>query len=240
MILDDFDSRVAGIAALADPVRRALYRFVVAQPEPVSREQAAAGTGVARHGAKFHLDKLVEEGLLDFEFRRPPGRGGPGAGRPAKVYRRSAREVSVHVPERRYELAGQLLSRAITEAERDGAPIAPVLSRVSREAGRLLGDTASQRVKAGSTPEETRDEAIRVLERCGYEPRQGHEAIVLTNCPFHSLASDYTELACGMNLDFLQGFVSRLDAAGLEARLEPAAGRCCVVLTNTPSSTTLR
>ena len=88
----DFEAGVAAVAALAEPARRALYAFVSGQDEPVSREQAAAGAGVARHVAKFHLDKLVEDGLLDFEFRRPPGRRGPGAGRPAKVYRRSERE----------------------------------------------------------------------------------------------------------------------------------------------------
>ncbi len=90
---DDFDAQVAGIAALGEPVRRALYRYVIAQPGPVSRDQAAAGTGVPRHVAKFHLDKLAADGLLEVEFRRPPGRRGPGAGRPTKWYRRSLREL---------------------------------------------------------------------------------------------------------------------------------------------------
>jgi len=62
---DDFARRVAGVAALAEEVRRDLYLYVVAEPEPVSRDQAAAGVGVPRHTAKFHLDRLVEEGLLE-------------------------------------------------------------------------------------------------------------------------------------------------------------------------------
>src|SRR5680860_1382324 len=74
----DFDARVTEIAALGEPVRRALYLWLVAQPEPVTRDDAAAGAGVARHVAKFHLDKLVDEGLLEVEYSRPPGRGGPG------------------------------------------------------------------------------------------------------------------------------------------------------------------
>ena len=88
---DDFAEQVAGVAALAEPVRRDLYRFVVAQAGPVSRDQAGEGVGVPRHTAKFHLDKLVEEGLLDTEFRRLGDRQGPGAGRPTKLYRRSRR-----------------------------------------------------------------------------------------------------------------------------------------------------
>src|SRR5690349_24630325 len=98
--VEDFDSQVSGVSALAEPARRALYLYVVAQPEPVSRDGAAEGVGLARHTAKFHLDKLVEEGLLDTEFRRLSGRRGPGAGRLTKLYRRSAREVAVTLPQR--------------------------------------------------------------------------------------------------------------------------------------------
>src|ERR1051325_6417038 len=120
---DAFDKQVTSVAALGEPVRRELYRFVVAQPEPVSREQAAAGVGVPHHVAKFHLDKLEEDGLLDVEYRRPPGRRGPGAGRPAKLYRRSARPIAVNLPERRYELAGDILADAITAAQQAGLPV---------------------------------------------------------------------------------------------------------------------
>jgi predicted ArsR family transcriptional regulator len=69
-----FDAQVTGIAALGEPIRRALYRYVVAQAAPVNRDQAAEGAGVARHVAKFHLDKLVEDGLLDVTYARPTGR----------------------------------------------------------------------------------------------------------------------------------------------------------------------
>ena len=100
-MMEDFADRVAGLAALADPIRRELYLFVTAQPEPVSRDRAADGVAVPRHTAKFHLDKLVEQGLLDTEFRRLSGRQGPGAGRPSKLYRRSGRELSVTLPPRR-------------------------------------------------------------------------------------------------------------------------------------------
>src|SRR5665213_1103563 len=104
MTADDFDLQVSSVAALGEPVRRALYRYVVEQGKPVSRDEAAAGVGVARHVAKFHLDRLEEDGLLEAEFSRPPGRrAGPGAGRPSKLYRRSSHELSVSLPERQYD-----------------------------------------------------------------------------------------------------------------------------------------
>ena len=109
-----------GVAALADPVRRRLYLFVCAQPGPVSRDQAAEAVGVPVHQAKFHLDKLEAEGLLESEYARLGGRRGPGAGRPAKLYRRCAREISVSLPDREYELAGQLMADAIDGAAATG------------------------------------------------------------------------------------------------------------------------
>ena len=209
------------IALLAEPVRRALYRFVAAQSESVSREEVASGTDVPLHSAKFHLDKLVDDGLLDVEFRRPPGRGGPGAGRPSKLYRRSTREVSVSVPERRYELAGRLLAQGISDAEREGIPIPEALSRTTREAGRSIGRTTSRGTKLKGRSG-IRDATCRALEDCGYEPHSDSSGVILSNCPFHSLAEEYTELVCGMNLDLIDGMLSCLRRAGLEATLDPA------------------
>src|SRR5215472_7628701 len=111
-----FDEGVTGLASLAEPTRRALYLYVRDQGSAVSRDEAAAGVAVPRHKAKFHLDKLVEDGLLEVEFARRTGRQGPGAGRPAKLYRPGAREFSVSVPERHYELAGQLIARGNDKA----------------------------------------------------------------------------------------------------------------------------
>lgn len=228
---DDFDIRVTGIAALGEPVRRDLYRYVVGQTGPVSRDQAATGVGVALHTAKFHLDKLVDDGLLEVEFARPPGRSGPGAGRPAKLYRRSSREIAVSLPERHYELAGMLLAQAVTDAERGGVPVGDALRHAAREAGRALGERA--RRHAGSAPNETAllTAATDVLVDCGYEPRiDDAGGMTLVNCPFHALAQEYTELVCGMNLELMHGLADGLDPATLEPRLDPAPGRCCVRL----------
>ena len=129
------DEQISGIAVLGDPLRRALYRHVISQPGPVNRDQVAEGAGVARHVVKFHLDRLADDGLLDVEYARPAGRAGPGAGRPAKLYRRSARELAVSLPPRDYELAGRLLAQAVTEAERDGIRVADALARAARSTG---------------------------------------------------------------------------------------------------------
>lgn len=220
------DEQLEAVAALGDPVRRALYRYVVAQPEAVSRDAAAEGVGVARHVAKFHLDRLEEDGLLEAEFRRPPGRGGPGAGRPAKVYRRAAREVSVQLPGRSYDLAGRIMAAAISAAA-EGRPVAEALSENAAAIGRELGEAARERVGSNGDLMAT---AREVLEEQGYEPRNDAGTMLLANCPFHALAQEYTDLVCGMNLDLMRGFFEGLAAPDVEARLDAAPGRCCVVL----------
>src|SRR5215212_12188907 len=110
---DDPDDVLTAVAALGDPLRRRLYRFVGAQDHPVSRDEVAEGGGVSRSAAAFHLDRLVDEGLLETEYRRLSGRRGPGAGRPAKLYRRAARQFDVTLPERHYDLPGRILAGAV-------------------------------------------------------------------------------------------------------------------------------
>ncbi len=167
MSSNDFADRVAGVAALAEPVRRGLYLHVVGQPDAVSRDQAAAGIGVARHTAKFHLDRLVAEGLLDAEFRRLSGRRGPGAGRPTKLYRRAAHEVTVSLSERSYELAGRLMAQAIEEAARTGAPVLDALHVAATELGARLGRQARASAEHVAPPDAARDVTSRVLAAHG-------------------------------------------------------------------------
>jgi predicted ArsR family transcriptional regulator len=227
---DSFDARVNGIAALGEPLRRALYRYVVAQPNPVNRDQAAEGVGIVRHVAKFHLDKLVDDGLLEVEYRRASGKRGPGAGRPAKFYRRSSREVAVSLPERHYELAGKLLAQAIMDAERDNLPVAESLRAASRDVGHRLGQKVREQAGARAGRTKLLAATTDVLRECGYEPRNDASGMTLVNCPFHALAQEYTKLVCGMNLELMTGLVDSVQTSDLEARLEPAPGQCCVRL----------
>ncbi|MCR1783290.1 helix-turn-helix domain-containing protein [Nocardioides carbamazepini] len=214
-----FGQRVARVGSLADPVRRALYRFVAEQPGAVSRDQAASGVDVPRHTAKFHLERLVAEGLLVTEFRRLTGRTGPGAGRPAKLYRRSRRELTVSVPSRRYDLAGQVLADAV-ERTLAGTSMTDALAAAAADAAEQVADQVS-----GRTGERPLAEALTAL---GYEPRDQDDALVLANCPFDRLAADHRGLVCGLNHAFVAGLASRL--AGPEATAEvvaPGPG-CCV------------
>jgi predicted ArsR family transcriptional regulator len=211
------DADVSAVAALDEPTRRRLYDHVVRQPGPVSTDEAAAAFGLARRTTAFHLDRLADESLLDVVYERRSGRSGPGAGRPAKLYRRSAKQVAVNLPDRRYELAGRLLAQAVEESDATGEPVRQVLHRKAEELGARLG-------------EENGTDVFELLERHGFEPRHEDDSIVLANCPFHTLAREHTQTVCGMNLHLLRGVLGGLGEAGIEARLEPRPGQCCVRL----------
>jgi predicted ArsR family transcriptional regulator len=230
---DELGDRVARVAALAEPVRRRLYRYVAAQSEPVSRDQACQGLGIPRHTAKFHLDKLVEEDLLVTSFKRLSDRSGPGAGRPTKLYRRSDRELSVSVPERRYDLAGQLMARAIEKSARDDVPVAEALHAAAAALGRSLGDQMRALLQRGRSRERLLDAAAQTLAAYGYEPAREGDQVKLLNCPFHLLAQEHTGLVCGMNLTMLESATAQVGEEKLAARLDPAPHRCCVLVTAT-------
>ena len=232
----DFDDQLAGIGALQDPVRRRLYRFVAGSRESVSREQAAAGVGVQKALAAFHLDKLADEGLLATEFRRLTGRSGPGAGRPAKLYRRSAREIAIALPPREYDVAGRLLAEAVEAADTSGESVRAELQRGAVAFGRSLGEEVNARLGRRATKAQQRRALVEVLADHGYEPHDDGRDVVLANCPFHALSQQFTALVCGMNLHVMQGLRTalRVRENDLQPRLEPEPGQCCVKFCTTP------
>ena len=227
---DDRDDVLAAVAALGDPLRRRLYRFVAAQDHAVSRDEVAEGAGVSRSAAAFHLDRLVDEGLLETEFKRLTGRQGPGAGRPAKLYRRAAREIAVSLPARRYELAAGLLAAAVSEAAGSGATVEATLDRLAREEGVRIATAVAPVAGRRGSPAARARRIADALAGEGYEPRVGAGEVTLSNCPFSALVSDHPDLTCQMNLALLEGFSQGLSGAGVTARLRPAEGRCCVLL----------
>lgn len=226
------DRDAAGIGALSDPLRRRLYLFVCAQPEPVTREVAAEALGLAAHQAKFHLDRLERDGLLDSAYARVSGRSGPGAGRPAKLYRRTDRDIAVSLPDREYQLAGRLMADAIAESAETGMPVIEALHRVAHTHGRRLGDCAVND-HPPRTVRAALELAVATLTDNGYEPRREDGRVVMANCPFHALAQAQTQLVCQMNHALIDGLTEALGPKRPFAELDPAPDRCCVVLRET-------
>ena len=201
-------------AALVDPVRRRLYEYVRAQARPVTREEAARAAEVSRGLAAFHLDKLVEVGLLTAGYGRGPGTP-RRPGRSPKVYRPSDVDFSLTIPERRYDVLGEILVEAVSQDPHDAAATA---ERIAHEHGVEIGRAAGLTGVLG------------VLADLGFEPHEGSGRIRLANCPFHRLAVKAPRLVCGLNQRFLAGMLHGVGGAPYQAVLAPRPGACCVEL----------
>ena len=211
------DQAWQAVAALVDPVRRSLYEYVRREHRPVTREEAAQAVDISRNLAAFHLDKLVEVGMLHARYEAPADQP-RGRGRAPKVYEATSDGVTLTVPRRQYELAATILADAVaadpahapSAARRQAGAVGHAIGAASRHGGRAV------------------DRVVRVLADLGYEPRLESGGIVLDNCPFHALAVRHTALICGLNVEFVTGLLAGLDCDALDAELQPRPGGCCV------------
>jgi predicted ArsR family transcriptional regulator len=223
---------VETIVALREPARRALYQYVERQPSAVSRDQAAEALGMTRPLAAFHLDRLVEAGLLRADYRRLSGRSGPGAGRPAKLYRRSRRQVALSLPQRDHALLAELLAAAISEASPDPAVAGP-----AHKTGRSLGSRARRRLRARVSDGRLAECVASVLESLGFEPyRASGGELRARNCPFAPVSRRFTPVVCGLGQALVDGVIEGVGADQLAVAREDHPDRCCVVVdTRDPS-----
>ena len=226
---DDVDA----VAALGDRTRGRLYRFIRQARRSVTRDEAAAEVGISRKLAAFHLDRLVRNGLLEPTFERPRDAAAT-PGRAPKRYRVSPAEIAVSIPERRYDLVGEILVDAVAGAG-PGEPVAAAAERIAADRGRALGGRLRQQQAPGRLgPERSLALAAESLATAGFEPRARNGEVQLLNCPFHALAQRAPALVCGINAAFLGGFLEGLQALRVRADLDPGESRCCVVLRRQP------
>ncbi|BCW36922.1 ArsR family transcriptional regulator [Arthrobacter sp. StoSoilA2] len=205
--------RISAIASLDDDNRRVLFAYVRGAADAVGRDEAARVLGIPRSTASFHLDRLVKDGVLQVEFRKSSDKAGPGSGRPAKLYRPAMDEVVASVPERQYDLAGDLMATAITRSLKGNLPV--------REA---LMDVADRKGQEAGSP----GDFLGALADLGYEPVADEAGgYRLLNCPFHRLSQDHEQVVCAMNGAFLKGAATASGLSGESVLPDSGPGHCC-------------
>jgi predicted ArsR family transcriptional regulator len=225
------------VATLVDHGRRSLYAYVRGQDHPVTRDEAAGATSMSHNLAAFHLDKLVEAGLLHARYEAPAGQ--PRCrGRTPKVYEATEDGIAVTIPERRYAMVGEILATAVAEKPTDARAAA---IDCAHERGVRLGSLV--RSQAGRDPDPEPDpleQVVALLAELGFEPAvvpaedpDSPGRLSVRNCPFHALAKCQPELVCSLNVAFVRGLLSGMGLAGmgtvgLVADLAPRPGHCCV------------
>ncbi len=239
MSAPDTDASIRAVAALEDELRRGMYTFIRQASRPVSRDEAAGAVGISRKLAAFHLDKLVEAGVLRAHYAALSGVR--KVGRTPKVYEPSGLDIRVNIPQRQHELLAEILLDAVlTEGPTEGAGLTEgagfsaraAAVRVAEDAGAAIGADEQRRSKPGRLGiERALTLVAQVLAAHGFTPRrEAPDRLRLRDCPFHPLSTKAPGFVCEVNRSFCAGVLVGLNATTVEAVLEPHAGACCVEL----------
>jgi predicted ArsR family transcriptional regulator len=236
MIPSDSGTAIRAVAALADSLRQDLYQHIRAARTPVTREEAAAAVGISRKLAAFHLDKLVEAGLLRARYAAGPA-GQRKVGRRPKLYEPADVDIAVSLPERQHDLLAGILVDAVRE-ERAGQPARESALRVAHERGRAVAAAERERLHTGRLgAERALSLSETLLNRHGYlADRISADCLSLRNCPFHPVVEQDPDLVCGINHAFLDGMLAGLEVSSVQAVLKPRPGECCVQLHKTTAA----
>lgn len=225
------------LEVLESPVRRRIVDLLAnlpADPDPAAEPpgrtaaQIAAEIGLHVTTARFHLDLLVRNELVDAVFLRG------GVGRPRKVYRVQRRPIPADA--RRSDEALEALTMLLAETWRtdDGTerPLtaeeagerwalehAPALTdperRTATSPGAWLG-------KVGRT--------VDLLRSWGYLPEVrttdgGRTAeLTLVDCPFLQLAQAHPDVVCGIHRGLLRGSLRAVGEDQTDVGLQPFVG----------------
>ena len=208
-----FDTELGALASsLGDATRRGIYISARESSEPVTASQIASIFDLHTNVARHHLDKLVTDGYLRVTHRRRPGKQGPGAGRPAKHYEPTPKEVSVQFPARRYELLSELLLRVVERFDRDEA------RRIAEEIGTEFGRELATEI---GLPEDVGfDGAVQAIARAmmsvGFDASADVEdhMMITRHCPFGETATDHPAIVCRLDQGIVRGLLeaTRQDA----------------------------
>ena len=195
-------------SSLGDPTRRAIYIAVRESSEPLTTSKVAKLFGVHPNVARHHLDRLAADGYLDVSQRRPAGKNGPGAGRPAKSYEATSKEVSIHFAPRRFEMLVEMLIRVLDEvAPKDVAAVAEKVGR----------SYASELAAEIGTPEDPGyDAAVQAVASAmtglgfSVDPDAEGQRLLTSHCPFGETALSHPEVICSLDRGIVAGLFGAL------------------------------
>ncbi len=209
MDTQQFDRSVGDVAAsLGDPTRRGIYMSVRESAEPVTATQIAELFGIHPNVARHHLDRLAGDGYLRVTRKRRSGSTGPVAGRPAKCYEATSKEIAIQYPPRRHQLLSELLARVIERVAPEEGP------RIAEEVGLEYGRELAAEI---GLPEESGfDAAVGAVARAmmgvGFEmqAQPTDRQLLTSHCPFGKTAADHPELVCKLDQGIVRGLMETL------------------------------
>ena len=201
------DARISDLTqALGDPTRRAIYIAVRESPEPLTTSKVAELFEIHPNVARHHLDRLADDGYLQVSHQRPSG--GPGAGRPAKCYEATQKEVTVHFAPRRFEMLTEMLFQVLDELAPEN------VSEVAENVGRAYGEKLAAEI--GGPEDPGYDEAVRAVASAmaglgfSVDPDVSGQQLLTSHCPFGETATSHPEVICSLDRGIVAGMFGAL------------------------------
>jgi len=197
-------------STLGDPTRRSIYLMVRESVEPMTAAHIAAAFDIHANVARHHLDRLADEGYLEVTRRRPEGQNGPGAGRPAKCYTSTDKEIELQFPSRRYDLLADLLIRVVRRLEPERA--SEIAAQVGHEYGVELAGTLE-------LPEAGFDSVLAAVQQAmvnvgfAVDTNPTNRQLLMSHCPFGRTAFDHPEVVCALDRGIVNGLMEALHHA---------------------------
>ena len=214
-------------SALGDPTRRGIYVAARESADPLTASQVAELFDIHANVARHHLDHLVEDGYLEVTHRRPSGRKGPGAGRPAKCYTVTDKAIDLHYPERHPELLVQLLLDVIDEIGADD--VAEAARRVGKRHGEQLA------AEVGLPEQEGYEVAVGAVAKAmtgvGFTMSADTDLgrLLTSCCPFGDQAIAHPHVVCSLDQGLVEGLMGDVQACGAPTVTpHAAADEACV------------
>lgn len=180
---------------------------------PLGVNEVAAHVGLHPNTTRFHLDALVDAGLVE---RATEERAQPG--RPRTLY--TAVPGSARTGRRSYRLLAQILASYVANESKHPADSARA---AGEEWGRYLTERPApfERVDASRAT----SQLVETLDEIGFAPeavtRGRKRQVLLHQCPFREAAEQNREVVCAVHLGLMRGLLTELDAPVQAERLDP-------------------
>jgi predicted ArsR family transcriptional regulator len=194
------------LAAAGDPQLRRILVYARGRREGFGADEAAAALGIHRNVARSRLDRLAEAGFLTVTLERRGARRGPGAGRPAKIFRVAPELEAVEFPDRRLADLIALLVERLPARTRGKA-----LREAGVDFGRSLA--AATRFKASGDVGTGLERVCDALGSLGFQSSlqslAGDTAILVSpTCPLRPLVVKHPD-ASGIDRGMWAGLAER-------------------------------
>jgi len=208
MDTDTLDRRISDLtAALGDPTRRAIYIAVRESAEPMTASKVAALFDIHPNVARHHLDRLASDGYLKSGPERKPG----GAGRPAKAYEATSKEVTVHFAPRRFEMLTEMLFQVLEELGPQD------VSAVAEKVGRAYGERLAAEIGGPNDPgyEDAVQAVASAMTGLGFsvDPDVEGQRLLTSHCPFGETATSHPEVICSLDRGIVAGLFGGLSVS---------------------------